>query len=77
VLPVLAHRGVSTEYGQYLVTTVKVHKNEGYTQRVLNVSNPKVCVRSILGIEFQTSSKEQFRIPLWNQFFVVATTKRL
>ena len=34
--------GDSTEYGQYLVTTVKVHKNEGYIQRVLNVSNPKV-----------------------------------
>lgn len=34
--------GDSTEYGQYLVTTVKVHKNDGYTQRVLNVSNPKV-----------------------------------
>ena len=34
--------GDSTEYGQYLVTTVRVHKNDGYTQRVLNVSNPKV-----------------------------------
>ena len=34
--------GDSTEYGQYLVTTVKVHKNEGYTQRVFTVTNPKV-----------------------------------
>ena len=34
--------GDSTEYGEFLVTTVKLHKNEGYTQRVLNVTSPKV-----------------------------------
>ena len=27
--------GDSVEYGQYLVTTVKAHKNEGYIQRAL------------------------------------------
>lgn len=35
--------GDSTEHGQYLVTTMKSHKNEGYTQRVLTVTNPRVC----------------------------------
>lgn len=34
--------GDSTEYGQYLVTTMKSHKNEGYTQRVMTVTNPRV-----------------------------------
>lgn len=36
--------GDSTEYGQYLVTTMKSHKNAGYTQRVLTVTNPKVRI---------------------------------
>ena len=34
--------GDSTEYGQYLVTTMKQHKNDGYIQRVFTVTNPKV-----------------------------------
>ena len=36
--------GDSLEYGEFLVTTVKTHRNEGYTQRVLTVTNPKVNV---------------------------------
>ncbi len=34
--------GDAVEYGEYLVTTQKVHKNEGYTQRRLTVTHPKV-----------------------------------
>ena len=40
--------GNAVEYGEYLVTTQKVHKNEGYTQRQLTLTHPKVRSTEII-----------------------------